>query len=262
MPAATATHKIVSHDQWTAARKKLLQEEKELTRRRDEVSKRRRELPWERVEKQYVFDTRAGKKSLADLFASRSQLVVYHFMLGPEWKEGCHGCSFVSDHFDGSLAHINARDVSFVAVSRGPLEKIDAFKKRMGWHFNWVSSAANDFNRDYQVSFSAEELAAGKVCYNYEDRKWTSDEAPGISVFYRDADGTIYHTYSSYGRGLDPLIGAYQLLDLVPKGRDEEGLESPMSWVRHHDRYGDTPMQLQHQFQEAGADSCCKESHS
>jgi predicted dithiol-disulfide oxidoreductase (DUF899 family) len=253
-------HKVVSREQWTTARQGLLREEKELTRRRDEVSRHRREMPWVRVEKQYVFDTPAGKRSLAELFDSRSQLIVYHFMLGLDWEEGCHGCSFVSDHFDGSVPHINARDVSFVAVSRAPLAKIDGFKKRMGWRFRWVSSHANEFNRDYQVSFTEDDQAGGKVYYNYEMQEFPSDEAPGISVFYRDADGQVFHTYSSYGRGLDPLIGAYQLLDLVPKGRDEEELRQPMSWVRHHDRYvDDRPVEIQPQFSSAQAESsCCK----
>jgi predicted dithiol-disulfide oxidoreductase (DUF899 family) len=259
MNSQLTDHEVVSHEQWTAARKQLLKEEKEFTRRRDELSRRRRELPWERVDKQYVFGTPAGKKSLAELFGGSSQLIVYHFMLGPDWKEGCHGCSFVSDHFDGSLPHINARDVSFIAVSRAPLAKIESFKKRMGWKFPWVSSHENDFNRDYQVSFTKEEQSGGKVYYNYEMQEFPSDEAPGVSVFYRDAAGEVYHTYSSYGRGLDPLIGAYQLLDLVPKGRDEDQLDSPMAWVRHHDRYVESrPVELQPQFsssEKAGA--CC-----
>jgi predicted dithiol-disulfide oxidoreductase (DUF899 family) len=253
-------HKIVSPEEWTADRKQLLKEEKEFSHRRDELSRRRRELPWVRVEKQYVFDTPAGKKSLAELFDGHSQLIVYHFMLGPDWKEGCHGCSFVSDHFDGSLPHVAARDVSFVAISRAPLAKINEFKKRMDWRFRWVSSHDNDFNYDYHVSFAKEDQAGGKVYYNYEMQEFPSDEAPGISVFYRDADGKVFHTYSSYGRGLDPLIGAYQLLDLVPNGRDEEKLESPMAWVRHHDRYvDDRPVDLQPQFGASQAEgSCCK----
>jgi predicted dithiol-disulfide oxidoreductase (DUF899 family) len=253
-------HKVVSRDEWIAARKSLLQEEKDFTRRRDEVNSHRRALPWVRVEKQYMFDTPAGKRSLAELFDGRSQLIIYHFMLGPDWEEGCHGCSFVSDHFDGSLPHVNARDVSFVAVSRAPLAKIDDFKKRMGWRFRWVSSYANDFNRDYQVSFTKEDQAGGKVYYNYLMQEFPSDEAPGISVFYRNADGQVFHTYSSYGRGLDPLIGAYQLLDLVPKGRDEEELEQQMSWVRHHDRYVDNrPVELQSQFGgPLAVAACCK----
>lgn len=253
-------HKVVSREEWTAARKQLLKEEKEFTHRRDELSRRRRELPWERVEKQYVFETAAGKKSLAELFGGRSQLIVYHFMLGPDWKEGCHGCSFVSDTFDGSLPHINARDVGFVAVSRAPLAKIEPFKKRMGWKFPWVSSHGTDFNRDYQVSFTKEGRDGGKVYYNYEMQEFPSDEAPGISVFYRDAEGEVFHTYSSYGRGLDPLIGAYQLLDLVPKGRDEDQLDSPMAWVKHHDRYAESqPVELQSQFNAVEkAGSCCE----
>jgi predicted dithiol-disulfide oxidoreductase (DUF899 family) len=260
MTTKLADHKVVSQEEWTAARKQFLKEEKDFTHRRDELSQRRRELPWARVEKNYLFETATGKKSLADLFTGRSQLIVYHFMLGPDWKEGCHGCSFVSDHFDGSLPHINARDVSFVAVSRAPLAKIDEFKKRMGWRFPWVSSNGTDFNRDYQVSFAKEDRTDDKVYYNYEMQEFGSDEAPGISVFYRDAGGDVFHTYSSYGRGLDPLIGAYTLLDLVPKGRDEEQLESPMAWVKHHDRYVDSnPVELKSNFgSEQEADACCE----
>jgi predicted dithiol-disulfide oxidoreductase (DUF899 family) len=260
MTTKLANHRVVSQEEWTAARKQLLKEEKDLTHRREEVSQRRRELPWVHVEKAYVFDTAAGKKSFADLFAGRSQLIVYHFMLGPDWKEGCHGCSFVSDHFDGSLPHINARDVSFVAVSRAPLAKINEFKKRMGWRFPWVSSGGTDFNRDYQVSFDKADRVDSKVYYNYEIQEFPSDEAPGISVFYRNDAGEVFHTYSSYGRGLDPFIGAYQLLDLVPKGRDEDQLDSPMAWVKHHDRYVQShSVELQSQFGGAQeADSCCE----
>ena len=229
--------KVVSPAEWLAARKQLLIKEKEFTRLRDELSRQRRELPWERVEKQYVFDAPDGKQTLADLFAGKSQLIIYHFMFGPEWKEGCPSCSFVSDHIDGSLVHLNARDVNLAVVSRAPLPKIEAFKKRMGWRFHWVSSYGTDFNPDYQVSFAKGESAKGKVYYNYELTEFPSEERPGASVFYKDASGNIFHTYSTYARGLDILVGAYNYLDLVPKGRDEGSLPFSMAWLRHHDRY-------------------------
>jgi predicted dithiol-disulfide oxidoreductase (DUF899 family) len=229
----------VSRDEWLGARKELLTQEKQFTRLRDELSKQRRELPWERVEKQYVFDGPRGKETLADLFDGRSQLIVYHFMFGPDWKEGCPSCSFLADHIDGSLVHLNARDVTLLAVSRAPLSEIEAFKKRMGWRFHWVSSFGNDFNRDYHVWFTKDEMAKGKVYYNYDMNEFPSEEAPGASVFYKDATGGIFHTYSTYARGGDILIGAYNYLDLVPKGRNEDTLAFTMSWVRHHDRYGD-----------------------
>jgi len=230
--------KVVSHDEWTAARKKYLAKEKEFSKVRDELSRQRRELPWEKVEKNYVFDGPKGKETLADLFDGRSQLVVYHFMLGPGWKEGCASCSFLADHFDGPTIHLANRDVTFLVVSRAPLAEIEAFKKRMGWRFNWVSSFGSDFNSDYQVSNPKGEAPKGKVLYNYELTDFPSDERPGASVFYKDEAGNIFHTYSTYARGLDILIGAYNILDLVPKGRDEEGLKHGMAWVRHHDRYG------------------------
>ncbi|HEY3156189.1 MAG TPA: thioredoxin family protein [Candidatus Eisenbacteria bacterium] len=229
--------KVVTHDEWVAAHKQHLNKEKEFTRLRDELSRQRRELPWERVEKEYVFDGPEGKKTLADLFDGRSQLIVYHFMFGPGWVEGCPSCSFVSDHIDGSVVHLAQRDVMLMAVSRAPLSQIEAFRKRMGWRFKWVSSSANDFNFDYHVSFTKDEMAKGKLYYNYEMQKFGSEEAPGVSVFYRDAAGDIFHTYSAYARGLDILVGAYNYLDLAPKGRDEDGLTSTMAWVRHHDRY-------------------------
>lgn len=232
-------HKVVSQAEWVAARKELLAKEKEFTRQRDAVSAERRKLPWVKVEKNYVFDSAAGKKTLAELFGAKSQLIVYHFMLGPGWAEGCPSCSFLGDHFDGSLVHLAHRDVAFTAVSRAPLAEIQAFQKRMGWRFPWASSFESDFNFDYHVSFSQEELASGKVYYNYSETKFPSEEAPGLSVFCRDAAGTVFHTYSTYGRGLDIFLGAYNFLDHVPKGRDEEGLKNTMAWVRHHDKYGD-----------------------
>jgi len=232
------THRIVSQEQWVQARRAHLAKEKQLTRQRDELARERRELPWVRVEKNYVFDAPQGKVRLADLFGGHSQLVVYHFMFGPDWKEGCPSCSFVSDHLDGAVPHLAARDVSLVMVSRAPLAKIEAFKKRMGWRFPWVSSFGNDFNHDYHVWFTPEEKAKGEVNYNYTMQPFPSDEAPGASVFYKDpASGEIFHTYSTYGRGLDPLVGTYTVLDLVPKGRDEDHLPFSMQWLRHHDRY-------------------------
>jgi predicted dithiol-disulfide oxidoreductase (DUF899 family) len=231
-------HKIVSRDTWIAARKELLEREKESTRLRDELSTWRRELPWVKIEKNYVFDSPGGKVALADLFAGRSQLVIYHFMFGPDWEEGCPSCSFVSDHFDGTLPHLAARDVTLAAVSHAPISKIEAFKKRLGWRFNWVSSHGSDFNADFHVSFTPEEMARGKVDYNYTLQEFPSAEAPGLSVFYKDAAGDVFHTYSSFGRGLEIVMGTYMILDLVPKGRDEDQLEFSMEWVRHHDRYG------------------------
>jgi predicted dithiol-disulfide oxidoreductase (DUF899 family) len=231
--------KVVSQAEWLAARKQLLKKEKELTRLHDALSQQRRELPWVKVDKEYVFDAADGKKTLADLFEGRSQLIVYHFMFGPEWKEGCPSCSFNMDHTDGALVHLAQRDVAFLAVSRAPLPKIEAFKKRMGWRFKWVSSFGNDFNHDFHVSFTKEEMAKGKVDYNYEMTEFPSEEAPGISVFYKDGTGDIFHTYSAYARGTEGVLNTYNYLDLVPKGRDEDGLAFTMSWVRHHDRYDD-----------------------
>ena len=231
-------HSIVSQEKWLQLRKELLIKEKELTRLRDRLNAERRELPWVRVEKNYLFDAPGGKVSLKELFAGRSQLVIYHFMFGPDWNEGCPSCSFVSDHIDGALPHLAARDATMVMVSRAPLAKIEAFKKRMGWRFTWVSSYGSDFNSDFRVSFTKDEMAQGKVNYNYAMQEFPSEEAPGISVFYQDAGGDVFHTYSSYGRGLEQLVGTYMILDLVPKGRDEDKLGFTMEWVRHHDRYG------------------------
>jgi predicted dithiol-disulfide oxidoreductase (DUF899 family) len=228
---------IVSREEWLAARKRHLSKEKEFTRLRDELSRERRELPWVKVGKNYDFDIPGGKQTLSDLFQGRSQLVVYHFMFGPDWGEACKSCSFWADNFNGVIVHLNHRDVSLVAVSRAPLDKLEAFRKRMGWGFKWVSSLGNEFNNDFHVSFTPEEMSKGAVHYNYEVKKFPSEEAPGISVFYRDTDGVVFHTYSCYSRGLDMLNVAYHYLDLVPKGRDEDGLSFSMAWVRHHDRY-------------------------
>jgi predicted dithiol-disulfide oxidoreductase (DUF899 family) len=233
------THPIVSEEEWLAARTALLAKEKEFTRQRDALSAARRELPWVKVEKDYVFDGPGGKQTLAELFDGRGQLIVYHFMLGPGWAEGCPSCSYLADHFDGSVVHLAHRDTTFVVVSRAPLAEIEAFQKRMGWRFKWVSSHGSDFNRDYQVSFSEDEMAKGDVYYNYRKSVFPSEEAPGLSVFAKDADGAVCHTYSSYARGLDMLLGTYHFLDMVPKGRDEADLEWSMAWIRHHDRYED-----------------------
>jgi predicted dithiol-disulfide oxidoreductase (DUF899 family) len=232
-------HEIVSQEEWLVARKAHLAKEKELTRLRDQLAAERRELPWVRVEKAYVFDGPDGKATLAELFAGRSQLLVYHFMMGPDWEEGCKSCSFVADHFDGAIPHLAARDVAMVAISRAPLARIEAFQRRMGWRFRWLSSHGNDFNYDFHVSFRPEEMAGGEVYYNYRTGEFPSEEAPGLSAFYKDADGSVFHTYSTYERGLDILLGAYNLLDLAPKGRDEAALAWTMAWVRHHDRYQD-----------------------
>jgi predicted dithiol-disulfide oxidoreductase (DUF899 family) len=230
-------HPIVSGEKWIAARKELLKAEKELTHRRDELARLRRELPWEKVEKDYVFDSPRGKAKLADLFGGCSQLIIYHFMFGSDWAEGCPSCSFIADHIDGAVPHLKARDVALVMVSRAPLAKIQAFKKRMGWRFPWVSSFGSDFNYDYHVSFTPQQRAAGKVDHNYGMEEYPGEEAPGASVFFKDSTGQIFHTYSTYARGLDPLIGTYTLLDLVPKGRDEDRFAFSMAWLRHHDRY-------------------------
>ena len=232
-------HEIVSRTDWLVARKDLLKREKELTRLRDQLSSERRALPWVKIDKEYVFDAPEGKVTFADLFDGRSQLIIYHFMFHPDWKEGCPSCSFLVDHIDDAVPHLAARDVTLTMVSRAPLAKIEAFKKCMGWHFKWVSSFRSDFNFDYHVSFAPKQKVDGKVDYNYAMQEFPSDEGPGLSVFYKDPiSSEIFHTYSTYARGLDPLVGTYTLFDLVPKGRDEDHLAFSMQWVRHHDRYG------------------------
>ncbi len=252
-------HKVVSHDEWIAARKAYLVEEKAFSHARDALARKRRELPWEKVEKNYSFDTPQGKKSLADLFGGKSQLIVYHFMLGPGWEAGCPSCSYLADHFDGAVVHLAQRDVSFVVVSRAPLGEIAAFQRRMGWRFKWVSSFGSDFNQDYQVSFTPQEKAGGKVFYNYEFiDSFPSEERPGASVFYKNDAGEIFHTYSTYGRGLDILIGTYHFLDLTPKGRDEEGLAWSMAWVRHHDRYDGAVVDTKASNEDPKSASCCE----
>jgi predicted dithiol-disulfide oxidoreductase (DUF899 family) len=229
--------RVVSHLEWLAARKELLAKEKEHTRQSDMLAAERRNLPWMKVEKEYEFDTPSGKKKLADLFEGRSQLVVYHFMFAPEWEEGCPSCSILGDHIDGSVTHLANRDVTLIAVSRAPIAKIEAFKKRLGWKFKWASSFANDFNWDYHVSFTPEEVAKQEMYYTYETQPFPAEEAPGISVFYKDENGQVFHTYSTYGRGGEAMMGVYTYLDVTPRGRHEEGLAFPMAWRRHHDRY-------------------------
>ena len=252
--------KIVAPAEWLAARKELLRKEKEFTRLRDELSRQRRALPWEKVEKHYVFDSPTGKQTLADLFGGRSQLMIYHFMFGPGWKEGCPSCSYLADTFDGCAVHLAHRDVTFMAVSRATLPEIEAFKKRMGWRFPWVSSFGSEFNHDYQASFTPQEIVVGKVFYNYEMTEFPSEEGPGASVFYKNEAGEIFHTYSCYARGLDAMVGTYNWLDLAPKGRDEDGLAFTMAWVRHHDKYEGQVVDPKALYvQPAKAQSCCSE---
>jgi len=229
-------HPVVPHDAWLAARTALLAKEKAFTRARDELNEQRRALPWERVDKTYLFDGPDGKQTLAELFAGRSQLIVYHFMFPPDWSEGCKHCSFWADHYDGPGVHLNHRDVTFVAVSRAPLAQIEPFKRRMGWRFKWVSSAPSDFNYDFQASFRPEEVARGVMLYNYQRTNAGMSDREGASVFYKDPKGAVFHTYSCYARGIDILNGTYHFLDLVPKGRDEDP-EDRQSWVEYHDRY-------------------------
>jgi predicted dithiol-disulfide oxidoreductase (DUF899 family) len=232
-------HPVVAREDWLAARVALLAKEKEFTRQREELCQQRRALPWVKVDQAYVFDGPNGRETLAELFESHSQLVVYHFMFTPEWDEGCLHCSFWADSFDGNSIHLNHRDVAFVAISRAPLTKIEAFQKRMGWHFKWVSAFGSDFNFDFDVSFTPQQLEAGTAFYNYTRANPGMEDREGISVFYKDKTGAIYHTYSCFARGIDMVNSAYQFLDLVPKGRDEGLLEGPQDWVRHHDRYED-----------------------
>ncbi|HXG36197.1 MAG TPA: thioredoxin family protein [Dehalococcoidia bacterium] len=229
-------HQVVSREEWLVARRELLAQEKEFTRLRDRLSQLRRELPWVKVDKNYVFAGPHGEETLADLFDGRSQLIVYHFMFHPDWHEGCKSCSFWADNFNGIIVHLNHRDVTMVAISRAPLEKLEAFKRRMDWSFKWLSSFSSDFNYDFDVSFTPEQIEKGTKHYNYEfGSKFPSEEGPGISVFYRNEEGGIFHTYSCYARGLDMLNVAYHYLDLVPKGRDEG--DSPQAWVRYRDKY-------------------------
>ena len=228
---------ITTREEWLAARRALLEEEKALLRQRDAVSAKRRQLPWVAITEDYQFDTNDGRKSLADLFGDKSQLIVQHFMMGESWEEGCPSCSFWADGVDGTTMHLGARDAAYVSVSNTSLEKINAYKHRMGWKFDWVSSLGSTFNHDYQASFTPQEMESGSVFYNFHDTTFPASEAPGISIFARGDDGQIYHTYSCYSRGLDNMNVAYQYLDLLPKGRDEDALTHPMAWVKRHDQY-------------------------
>jgi predicted dithiol-disulfide oxidoreductase (DUF899 family) len=231
-------HRVVSHDEWLTERKRLLAKEKKFTRLRDELSEQRRALSWERVEKPYSFDGPNGKETLAGLFAGRSQLVIYHFMFPPEWEEGCKHCSFWADNFNPLGVHLTHRDTTLVAISRAPLAKLERFKQRMGWSFKWVSSGQSDFNYDYYVSFIPQDLKSGKAFYNYGTLDPGMSDREGVSVFYRDPSGAVFHTYSTFARGIDMLNTAYHYLDLVPKGRDEKP-GPPQAWLKHHDRYPD-----------------------
>ena len=227
------THRVVGHEEWVAARKDFLKQEKEFTRLRDDLNRRRRALPWEKVDKQYSFDGPDGKESLSDLFEGRSQLVVYHFLFPPEWDEGCPHCSFWADNFNSIIIHLNQRDVTFVAISRAPRSKIEAFERRMGWTFKWLSAGGNDFNYDYGVSFKPAEQKS--PVFNYGTIAPGMSDREGTSVFYKDDDGSLFHTYSTYARGIDMMNTAYHYIDLTPKGRDEG--DNPQFWVRRHDEY-------------------------
>jgi len=232
----TKEHKVVSQKEWLAARKRLLVKEKKFSKLRDQMNQQRRDLPWVKVEKEYVFDTTQGKRTLADLFGGKGQLIVYHFMFGPGWKEGCAHCSFWADHYDGVNHHLGQRDTTLAVVSRAPLKEIAPFKKRMGWRFNWVSSNGSDFNYDFNVSFTPEELKSGTAVYNYAPLDMDMDEREGVSAFYKDKQGDIYHTYSAYARGIDLMNTTYNFLDLTAKGRDEKP-DARQNWVRYHDEY-------------------------
>ena len=227
-------HAVVSHVEWLAARRDFLKAEKELTRLRDRVAEERRALPWERIDTAYTFDTLEGPRTLAELFDGRSQLLVQHFMFAPGWKQGCPSCSYMADHTDGMNRHLVHHDVTMIAVSRAPLEEIERFRRRMGWQFRWVSSNRSTFNRDFKVSFTPQEVESGHIDYNFGEWEETGEEWPGLSAFYKDEAGDVFRTYSTYGRGVEVMMGTYAMLDLAPKGRNEK---SGMDWVRHHDRY-------------------------
>jgi len=232
--------KIVSQEEWLKARRELLKKEKEFSKARDELTCERQKLPWVNIEKDYFFDGPKGKVSLGEIFKGKSQLIVYHFMFEEDWEEGCKSCSFLADHYEPAIIHLANRDVSMVTISKAPYEKIEVFKKRMNWKFNWLSSQNSDFNRDFFVSFTDDEMKSGKGFYNFEEGPvFLTKEAPGISVFVKDKEEKIYHTYSAYARGLENFITAYHLLDIVPKGRDEGAFSYGMEWLRHKDRYGD-----------------------
>jgi predicted dithiol-disulfide oxidoreductase (DUF899 family) len=248
--ANTSNHPVVSQDDWIAQRRQLLAREKELTRLGDQVARERRAMPWVRMDKTYLFDTPDGRRSLAELFDGRRQLMVQHFMLGPGWEQGCKSCSFMADHLLGAEIHLQHRDVTVRLVSRAPLAEIERFRQRMGWPFKWASSHGTDFNLDFHVSFPPETRVDGQVNYNYHRTAFPQEEAPGISFFCKDDAGGVFHTYSTFGRGVEVMMGTYRLLDLAPRGRDEERDAYGMEWVRHHDRYEDAPAP-------APVSSCC-----
>lgn len=240
-------HPTVTRDRWIADRKALLAHEKELTQLQDRIAAERRALPWVKLDTDYPFDTADGPRRLSELFQGRRQLLVQHFMFGPGWEQGCKSCSFMADHLDGMAIHLAHRDIALLVVSRAPLAELLAFKARMGWKFDWASSHGSDFNRDFHVSFEPEDRVDGEVFYNFHMTPFPQTEAPGISVFCKDDAGQVFHTYSTFGRGVEVMMGTYPLVDLTPRGRDEAGLSYTMAWVRHHDRYEDAP---------AGA-ACC-----
>jgi predicted dithiol-disulfide oxidoreductase (DUF899 family) len=236
----TKQHRVVSRDEWLKERIALLAEEKDLTHRRDALAENVREMPWVKIEKSYVFDSTTGKVSLAELFGDKRQLVVYHFMFDPTWSQGCKSCSFIADHYNGIVVHLGHRDISFMTISKAPIEKLEQFRKRMGWTFPWVSAADTDFSRDFEVSYNDQELIDGKAVYNFTGKAFPVRELPGLSVFYKDDQGNVFHTYSVYARGLEDFLTAYRYIDLTPKGRDE-AQTGGMGWLRHHDRYDGKP---------------------
>lgn len=250
-----ASHPIVSQDDWTAQRRRLLAREKELTRLGDQVARERRALPWVRLAKDYVLDTPDGRRSLAELFDGRRQLMVQHFMLGPGWEQGCKSCSFMADHLLGAELHLQHRDVTVLLVSRAPLAEIERFRQRMGWPFKWASANGSDFNLDFHVSFPPETRVDGEVDYNWHRTAFPQEEAPGISFFYKDDAGQVFHTYSTFGRGVEVMMGAYRMMDLTPQGRGERDVPRKMEWVRHHDRYEPAPVAK-------AADASCCHSHA
>ncbi|MDB5827724.1 MAG: hypothetical protein JWQ73_1944 [Variovorax sp.] len=254
--AETLNHSVVSNERWVSARKALLTREKELMRLQDQLARDRRALPWQRVEKNYVFDAPEGRRTLSDLFEGRSQLLVQHFMFGPDWAQGCPSCSYMADHTDGMTVHLAHRDVTMVAISRAPLSQIEPFRQRMGWKFNWVSSNGSEFNYDYGVSFKPEDFSRGEVDYNFHLTSFPSEEAPGVSAFYKDDSGQVFRTYSTYGRGVEVMMGTYHMLDLTPLGRDERDVPNRMEWVRHHDRYDPAPAAQTG----TAAGSCCHDN--
>mgnify|MGYP000591115933 CR=1 FL=1 len=229
--------RVVSRDEWLVERKELLEQEKQFTRARDRLAQYRRDLPWVKLEKEYIFEGANGPQSLSDLFGSSSQLIIYHFMFGPDWDAGCVSCSFWADNFNGTVPHLNARDTSLAVVARAPMSKLTPFKQRLGWSFNFVSSEKNSFNEDFDVNFGPDHKPEDKITYNYRTTTFPVDEAAGISVFVKGEDGTLYHSYSTYSRGLDNLNGTYHFIDLTPKGRNEDNESGTMSWVRHNDNY-------------------------